>query len=266
MGGTYNKGFVGGFRQVIAAEGAGALLTGLGPTAQGYFIQGWFKFGGVEVFKTKFAKAMGEESAWKNRTAITLGASAVAEFIADIFLCPFEATRIRLVSKPDYAPGMVSCAKKMAGEMGVVPAFYSGFAPILFKQIPYTMAKFVVQQQAAEGIYAGIGQSPATMSSTGNVTVSLGSGVIAGVAAAIISHPADTLLSKINKKGAGGDGGMVSRLGNIVKETGLVKLCTTGLGARCIMIGTLTAGQFGIFDIVLNAVGAKKFHFHDPAH
>jgi len=244
MGGTYNKGFVGGFRQVIAAEGAGALLTGLGPTAQGYFIQGWFKFGGVEVFKTKFAKAMGEESAWKNRTAITLGASAVAEFIADIFLCPFEATRIRLVSKPDYAPGMVSCAKKMAGEMGVVPAFYSGFAPILFKQIPYTMAKFVVQQQAAEGIYAGIGQSPATMSSTGNVTVSLGSGVIAGVAAAIISHPADTLLSKINKKGAGGDGGMVSRLGNIVKETGLVKLCTTGLGARCIMIGTLTAGQF----------------------
>merc|ERR1712086_1044687 len=99
-----------------------------------------------------------------------------------------------------------------------------------------------------------------------NIIISLQSGVIAGVVAAIISHPADTLLSKINKKGAGGEGGMVSRLGNIAKETGLVKLCTTGLGPRCIMIGTLTAGQFGIFDIVLNAVGAKKFHFHDPAH
>ena len=36
---TYNQGFIGGFRQIIAAEGAGALLTGLGPTAQGYFIQ-----------------------------------------------------------------------------------------------------------------------------------------------------------------------------------------------------------------------------------
>ena len=34
--------------------------------------------------------------------------------------------------------------------------------------------------------------------------------------------------------------------------------------ARCIMIGTLTAGQFGIFDIVMGAVGASKFHFHDP--
>lgn len=43
---TYNKGMIGGFKQVIAGEGAGALLTGLGPTASGYFIQGWFKFGG----------------------------------------------------------------------------------------------------------------------------------------------------------------------------------------------------------------------------
>lgn len=41
---VYNKGFIGGFRQVIQKEGAGALLTGLGPTAAGYFLQGAFKF------------------------------------------------------------------------------------------------------------------------------------------------------------------------------------------------------------------------------
>ena len=57
---------------------------------------------------------------------------------------------------------------------------------------------------------------------------------------------------------------MFSRMANIAGEVGLVNLCTTGLGARCIMIGTLTAGQFGIFDIVMSAVGASKFHFHDP--
>jgi len=45
---------------------------------------------------------------------------------------------------------------------------------------------------------------------------------------------------------------------------GFAKLCLTGLGARCVMIGTLTAGQFGIFDSVMAAVGATKFHFHDP--
>jgi hypothetical protein len=46
---------------------------------------------------------------------------------------------------------------------------------------------------------------------------------------------------------AGGDGGTVQRLINIAKEMGFVKLCLTGLLARCVMIGTLTAGQFGIF-------------------
>lgn len=80
----------------------------------------------------------------------------------------------------------------------------------------------------------------------------------------VISHPADTLLSKINKKGAGGEGSTVTRLMKIAKEMGFVKLSTTGLGARCVMIGSLTAGQFGIFDTVMNVLGAKKFHFHDP--
>jgi solute carrier family 25 phosphate transporter 3 len=37
---TYNRGLIGGIKQVIAAEGAGGLLTGLGPTVVGYFVQG----------------------------------------------------------------------------------------------------------------------------------------------------------------------------------------------------------------------------------
>ena len=86
----------------------------------------------------------------------------------------------------------------------------------------------------------------------------------AGVAAAIISHPADTLLSKINKEGAGGEGSTAVRLFRIAKEMGFMRLATTGLAARCVMIGTLTAGQFGIFDSVMKIFGAKKFHFVDP--
>merc|ERR1711924_343394 len=140
---------------------------------------------------------------------------------------------------------------KMIAEQGFVGAFYSGFVPILCKQIPYTMAKFAVQGKTAESIYTALGSSPDKPPAIGNLGVSLASGVVAGVAAAIISHPADTLLSKINKKGAGGDGGMFTRMGRIVAET--------GLGALCVMIGTLTAGQFGIFDIIMGMTGAKKF-------
>eukprot|EP00389_Voromonas_pontica_P003228 GDKH01004771.1.p1 GENE.GDKH01004771.1~~GDKH01004771.1.p1 ORF type:complete len:342 (-),score=102.02 GDKH01004771.1:234-1259(-) len=260
----YNSGMVGGFRQVIANEGAGALLTGFGPTCIGYFIQGWFKFGGVEFFKINFAKALGEEKSWEMRQPIYLASAALAEFIADIFLCPLEATRIKLVSNPSYAPSMVSAMPKIVKDEGFVRGFYSGFGPILFKQIPYTMAKFAVQGAVAEKIYTGLNKTPAQMSNAGNISVSLGSGVIAGIAAAIISHPADTLLSKINKAGAGGTGSTTTRLMNIARETGFMKLCTTGLGARCVMIGSLTAGQFGIFDTVMNALGASKFHFTDP--
>merc|ERR1711959_139366 len=119
------------------------------------------------------------------------------------------------------------------------------------------MAKFAVQGAAANSIYGILGSSPEKMSKGSNVMVSLGSGTIAGVVAAIISHPADTLLSKVNKAGAGGDGSIPSRMMNITKETGVVKLCTQGLGARCVMIGTLTALQFGIFDTIMRGLGAE---------
>jgi len=261
----YNQGMVGGFRQVIAEEGAMALSTGLGATAIGYFIQGWFKFGGVEVFKIKAASAMGEKKAWENRTAIYLGAAAGAEFIADIFLCPLEACRIRSVSDPSYASSLPGVAARLVKEEGVVRGFYSGFGPILFKQIPYTMAKFAVQGRVSESMYKSMDKDPKQCGGVLNLGVALSSGVIAGVVAAVISHPADTLLSKVNKAGAGGDGSIPSRMMNITKETGVVKLCTQGLGARCVMIGTLTALQFGIFDSVMRALGAEKFHFHAPA-
>jgi len=260
----YNSGMLGGFRTVIAEEGVMALSTGLAATAVGYFIQGWFKFGGVELIKIKCAESMGEQKAWDNRTAIYLGAAAGAEFVADCFLCPLEACRIRSVSDPGYAPSLAGVAGRLIKEEGVLRGFYSGFGPILFKQIPYTMAKFAVQGRAAEAMYGAMNKSPKECSGVMNTSVSLASGTIAGVVAAIISHPADTLLSKVNKKGAGGEGSITSRMVNISKEMGVVNLCMTGLGARCVMIGTLTALQFGIFDSVMRALGATKFHFHDP--
>jgi solute carrier family 25 phosphate transporter 3 len=115
-------------------------------------------------------------------------------------------------------------------------------------------------------MYNASGKGPEQHSKSSNLAISLGSGVVAGVVAAIVSHPADTLLSKINKAGAGGSGGTTSRLVNIAKEMGFAKLCLTGLGPRCVMIGVLTAGQFGIFDTVMSSIGAKKYHFHAPSH
>jgi solute carrier family 25 phosphate transporter 3 len=85
----------------------------------------------------------------------------------------------------------------------------------------------------------------------------LGSGLIAGFAAAIVSQPADTMLSKINKtKGLPGEGTM-SRLIKIGGELGL-RGSYTGIGARLFMVGTLTAGQFAIYGDIKRVIGKSR--------
>ena len=106
------------------------------------------------------------------------------------------------------------------------------------------MAKFVVYEKVAEAVWKRLDKS--TASNGMQTTVNLGSGLMAGFAAAIISQPADTMLSKINKqKGLPGES-TTSRLIKIAKELGL-KGSFSGIGARLFMVGTLTAGQFAIY-------------------
>jgi solute carrier family 25 phosphate transporter 3 len=249
---TYNRGLIGGFRQVVQNEGAGALLTGVGPTFAGYFLQGALKFGGYEFFKKQSIDIMGLENASKYRTGVYMWSAAFAEFFADIALCPLEATRIRLVSEPTYANGLIGGFGKMLRTEGI-GAFYAGFGPICFKQIPYTVSKFVVYERVAEAIFRMYPKE--TLSNGQQTTVNLTSGLISGFAAAAISQPADTMLSKINKtKGLPGES-TTSRLIKIGRELGL-RGSFTGIGARLFMVGTLTAGQFAIYGDLKKALGA----------
>lgn len=133
---TYNRGMIGGFRQVIKSEGVGALATGFGPTFTGYFMQGAFKFGGYEYFQRVAINVLGLEQARQNRTLVYSASAGCAEFFASIALCPLEATRIRLVSTPGFANGLIGGFGKILKNEGI-GAFYSGFGPILFKQYAY---------------------------------------------------------------------------------------------------------------------------------
>ena len=106
------------------------------------------------------------------------------------------------------------------------------------------MAKFVVYEKVAEAAWRNFDKK--TSSDAFQTTVNLGSGLVAGFAAAIISQPADTMLSKINKtKGLPGEG-TATRLIKIAKELG-VRGSFTGINTRLFMVGTLTAFQFAIY-------------------
>lgn len=91
------------------------------------------------------------------------------------------------------------------------------------------MAKFVVFEKVAEQVFRRVDKS--TLSDGAITGVNLGSGLVAGFAAAIVSQPADTMLSKINKTPGLPGEGTVSRLIKIGKELGL-RGSYAGIGAR----------------------------------
>ena len=162
------------------------------------------------------------------------------------------------MSDPKFASGLVSGFGKIASQEGI-GAFYNGFGPILFKQVPYTMAKFVVYEKVAEYVWKNVVDKNTASDGT-KTAVNLGSGLMAGFAAAIISQPADTMLSKINKVKAAPGEGTLSRLIKIAGELG-IRGSFTGLPARLFMVGTLTAGQFAIYGdikLVIGAVGGVE--------
>jgi len=115
------------------------------------------------------------------------------------------------------------------------------------------MAKFVVYERASEAIYNVFPKE--SLAPSMQTVANLGAGLIAGFAAAFVSQPADTMLSKINKTpGAPGEG-TTTRLIKIGKELGL-RGSYTGIGARLFMVGTLTAFQFAIYTDIKKALGA----------
>jgi len=230
-------------------------LTGFGPTAVGYFVQGGGKFAGYEFWKKQFVTFAGDQdTAVRYRTAIYLGAASVGELFADIFLTPLEATRIRMVSQRGYATGLASGFTRLLREGGVRD-LYAGFIPILFKQIPYAIGQFTVNELCHEVAFRNMSQETrAKLSSASRLFISLGSGVIAGFAAAILSQPADTLLSQINK-GHGPKGTMLHRLGVLARQIGFKGLFA-GLGPRMVMTAGLVSGQFLIYGAIKDAMGA----------
>lgn len=253
---VYNKGMIGSFKQVIQGEGAGALLTGLGPTVLGYSLQGAFKFGGYELFKKTFIEQFGYDTAKNYKNSIYISSAALAEFFADIALCPLEATRIRLVSQPTFANGLIGGFSRILKEEGV-GSFYNGFTPILFKQIPYNIAKFLVYERAAEAIFGAISTPKSELSNSSLTAINLGAGIIAGCAAAFVSQPADTLLSKVNKTKKAPGQSTIGLLAQLAGQLG-VRGSFAGLPTRLVMVGTLTSLQFTIYGSLKKALDCPK--------
>jgi solute carrier family 25 phosphate transporter 3 len=87
-----------GFRQIMKAEGPMGFSCGFLPTWIGYSFQGFGKFGFYEMFKDVYRGACGndEKTIKKYQTLGFAVSSACAEVIADVFLCPWEALKVKM--------------------------------------------------------------------------------------------------------------------------------------------------------------------------
>ncbi|XP_037356632.1 phosphate carrier protein, mitochondrial-like [Talpa occidentalis] len=231
-----------GFSVTLQDDGVRGLARGWAPTWIGYSLQGFFKFGLYEVFKIRYAELLGPSRAYHWRTGLYLAASASAEFFADIALAPMEAVKVRIQTQPGYAHTLRAAAPRMYGEEGLW-AFYKGVAPLWMRQIPYTMMKFACFERTVEALYRHVVPKPQSQCTKAEqLAVTFVAGYIAGVFCAIVSHPADSVVSVLNKEKGSTALGVLRRLG----FWGVWK----GLFARIIMIGTLTALQWFIYDLV----------------
>lgn len=242
-----------GWKSIIKAEGLGGIFGGVGATAIGYSFQGAGKYGFYEFFKHQYSELLGEDVASKYKTFVYLGASASAEFLADIALCPFEAIKVKTQTTiPPYASGVIDGWKKITAVEGV-GGLYKGLVPLWFRQIPYTMCKFASFETIVDAIYTYLPGSKADYSTIQQTEVSFLGGYIAGILCATVSHPADVMVSKVNNEKLATEttGAAVSR---IYKRIGFVGLWN-GLPVRIFMIGTLTGFQWLIYDSFKAYVG-----------
>ncbi|KAG5419215.1 PIC2 [Candida metapsilosis] len=234
-----------GWKTILKTKGD-SIFTGIGATFIGYSFQGAGKYGFYEFFKKTYSDLVGPKWANDYQTGVFLAASASAEFLADIALCPFETIKVKTQTTiPPYANSVWDGWSKIVSKEGF-GGLYKGIAPLWCRQIPYTMVKFASFENIVNGIYSYLGHPKSHYTSLQQTGVSFTGGYLAGILCAIVSHPADVMVSKINAdKKAGETTG--EALGRIYKKIGFAGLWN-GLPVRIIMIGTLTGCQWLIYD------------------
>merc|ERR1711990_870375 len=229
-----------GFKKINAAEGFKGFTLGWLPTLVGYSMQGFGKFGFYEIFKDVY-RGMAGENEPKYRTVGFAVSSACAEVIADVLLCPSEAVKVRMQTAAEgtFPKGGIAGYQKIAAEEGNA-GFYKGIKPLWGRQVPYTIVKFVAFEKIVQYFYSNVFTKPKNeYNKATQLMITSMSGYIAGVFCAVVSHPADTMVSIMNKTG--------QSAGEIYKDVGFNGLWK-GLGTRIFMVGTLTCLQWVIYD------------------
>lgn len=113
---------------------------------------------------------------------------------------------------------------------------YKGLYPLWGRQIPYTMMKFASFETIVKAIYGYLPGQKSDYGKGAQTGVSFAGGYLAGILCAIVSHPADVMVSKLNANRQPGEA-FGAAMGRIYRDIGFSGLWN-GLPVRIVMIGT----------------------------
>eukprot|EP00434_Breviolum_minutum_P025550 symbB.v1.2.022576.t1/scaffold1978.1/size96278/5 len=220
-------------------DGVRALYKGTGATILATSVMGFTSFGLNEFFRRSLEKWSGDPFG-EAGAPIVLAASITSVFVSAILACPFETLRVRVM-----APTEKRSFGEVAGEaVSAFAGLWAGLVPFWAREIPFSACKFLVFDLASRALFAIF---PAVSADgSGSLGISALAGAVAGLASAVVSNPADVVITQISSGGE--DKGRAS-LGSL----DLWK----GLGARCVYFAAAICAQFLIYDSVKELLGVS---------
>ena len=210
-------------------------------------LEGALKFGTYEALKPT-ASAVLEALGLSAGQSVSLGpiaAAVVAGGFASLVLAPAEATRIRMVSDPEYAGLNLVAAASRLYEMDGSAGLLRGVPATCSKQLPYTATKQVTFDALIDVASSSAPLLP-RWASTAAAAAS------AAVLSTIASQPGDAILSEVSKADEGDEGsGSIKRAIDTLGAAGLVR----GLRARLVQVGVIVTVQLVLYDTLKHAFG-----------
>ena len=137
---------------------------------------------------------------------------------------------------------------------------WDGVPTLLAREIPFGVTKLLVYASAQDALlnfYPAARERPVFA-----LSVSLASGIIAGLCGAILSHPADVVVTRLSvERSRDWRGALRDVLSSAPEDGGAwekVKLLYPGVGQRCISLAILVTVQFVLFDGLRTLLAVSK--------
>ena len=264
-----NNTMVSTFVNIYAQEGTTGLFRGVGPTAVAYWLQTSTKYSLYEMIKDQLSTTSAGKSenntlsSW-NRGLIYVAAAASAEAIADVFMCPFEMLKVKMQTSVAANSNNFYQSTSTGFPKQFMPALqemivnrkqynfpFGSLGPVWGRQIPGTIVNFFTFENAVSMIYTSMGNySKSDYTPTQQLGVTVLAGYIAGVCCAVVSHPADSIISLKSLPEHQGHS-----IVQIIQRVGWYRLATKGLLPRILMTGQIIAFQWLLYDSFKSMLG-----------